>query len=99
MEEKIILKSVKTFEGFEKIEDIVTSPNSGSLGCYEYRSREHNFSRLRFIWLLHHCVRSVFLMENNNIVKNLKETETFESFEEIEDIVTSAWSGTVGCCG
>ncbi len=38
-------------------------------------------------------------MENNNIVKNLKETETFESFEEIEDIVTSAWSGTVGCCG
>lgn len=43
-------------------------------------------------------VRSVFSVENNDIVKNLKETEEFESFEEIEDIVTSAWSGTVGCC-
>lgn len=35
MEEKIILESTETFEGFDEIEDIVTSTNSGSLGCCE----------------------------------------------------------------
>ena len=37
-------------------------------------------------------------MENKDIIKNLNEAEEFESFEEIEDIVTSSWTGTTACC-
>lgn len=35
------------------------------------------------------------MMENKNI---LNDAELFESFEEIEDIVTAADWGTLGCC-
>ena len=38
-------------------------------------------------------------MENKDIIKNLKGTEEFESFEEIEvENIVSAGSGSFGCC-
>ena len=38
-------------------------------------------------------------MSQNDIIKNVKETEEFESFEEIEvENIISAGSGSFGCC-
>lgn len=38
-------------------------------------------------------------MGQNDVIKDIKETEEFESFEEIEvENIISAGSGSMGCC-